>query len=376
MKKTNLRCLAVSMAALLMAAFVGGCGSSQTAATTAAPAAAETQAAAPAQTAAAAKAELTISFSATYQQAETGGQIISYFIDRVKELSGGKIDVKASWGGTLFDSPSELDGVSSGAVDMIALNHMGHPESLVYLSFPGFAPGGTQAALDYFNTIMFDDPTTSALVTEEANGLGIKYLNVIAGGGNALCSKQEFKDLADLVAKSSAFGNFDAAIWEALGFQVSALFPPDIYDALNRGQIDASEMALAPMVSLGWYEVAPYWALDGTYAAGNFFTVNLDWWNGLSDEFRGYIQQAADETEAYSATIYDASIDQDIATVETSTGHKFVELSQGDIDTIWAACFEAKADAALVTGANSGKTEGLTVILEKAAELTGYDWKH
>lgn len=100
---------------------------------------------------------------------------------------------------------------------------------------PGFAPGGTQAALDYFNTLMFDDPDTSALIQGEAEDLGIKYLNVIAGGANALAAKFPFTDLQSLVAGSSSFGNFDAA-----------------------------QMGLAPMVSMAWYEVAPYWALDGT----------------------------------------------------------------------------------------------------------------
>jgi flagellar biosynthesis/type III secretory pathway protein FliH len=53
-----------------------------------------------------------------------------------------------------------------------------------------------------------------------------------------------------------------------------------------------------------------------------------------------------------------------------------VELSQEDIDTIWAASFEAKADSALETAKANGKEEGMTKILEVAAELTGYDWQH
>ena len=111
---------------------------------------------------------LTIKFSSTYQETETGGIIQKYFIDQLNELSGGAIDVDITWGGTLFDSAGELDAVMDGVVDMISLGHLAHLDTLPYLSMPGFAPGGTQAALDYFNTLIFDDPETSALIQGEA----------------------------------------------------------------------------------------------------------------------------------------------------------------------------------------------------------------
>ena len=189
---------------------------------------------------------LTIKFSSTYQETETGGTIEQYFIDQLKEISGGAIDVDITWGGTLFDASGELDAVMDGVVDMIALGHMPHLDTLPYLSMPGFAPGGTQAALDYFNTLMFDDPDTSALIQGEAEDLGIKYLNVIAGGANALAAKFSFTDLQSLVAGSSSFGNFDAAIFEKLGFQVTAVTPPETYEALDRGMIDATQMGSGP----------------------------------------------------------------------------------------------------------------------------------
>ena len=341
-----------------------------------APAASGDKSAAPAASAGSGDVDpLTIKFSSTYQETETGGTIEQYFIDQLKEISGGAIDVDITWGGTLFDASGELDAVMDGVVDMIALGHMPHLDTLPYLSMPGFAPGGTQAALDYFNTLMFDDPDTSALIQGEAEDLGIKYLNVIAGGANALAAKFPFTDLQSLVAGSSSFGNFDAAIFEKLGFQVTSVTPPETYEALDRGMVDATQMGLAPMVSMAWYEVAPYWALDGTYTAGNFFTVNLDWWESLTDAQRDCIQKACDATEDYSATMYDDAIATDIKTVEDATGNKFVELSDADIDTFWSACFEAKAADAMKRAESHGVADGMHTILEKAAEITNYDWQ-
>lgn len=317
-----------------------------------------------------------ISFSTVYNETETGGQIIKHFQDYLSELTGGAITMTIYWGGTLFSDAEALDGVSSGSVNMTALGHMPHLATLNYLAFPGFAPGGTQQALDYFDELMFNNAETAALIEQEAADNNIKYLNVIAGGANAFCTTYEFTDLDSLVSGSKSFGNMDAAIFEKLGFQVTSVGPGDCYDALQRGLIDSTQMGLAPMVSMGWQDVASYWALDGTYSAGNMFTVNLEWWNSLSDAQRQAIQQAADEVEAYSAGIYDDAIATDCATIEEATGNTMVEFSQEDIDRIWAATFDAKAASALETASANGKEEGMTKILEVAAEFTGYDWQH
>ena len=372
MKKKVLSLILV-IAVLASFSMLTACGATPT--TTTAGTTTVTDATTAGGTTAAAVEPLKIKFSSTFQQTETGGEIIQHFIDEVGEMSDGAITVEIAWGGTLFPAPDELDAVATGAVDMIALGHMPHLSILNYLSFPSFAPGGTQAALDYFQTLMFDDPETSKLIQDEATANGVKYLNVIAGGANAFCAKYAFADLASLVAGSSAFGNMDAAIFEKLGFKVTMAFPPDVYDGLNRGLFDSTEMALAPMVGLSWYEVAPFWALDGTYAAGNFFTVNLEWWDALSNAHKAIIQEAATETQAYSATLYDEAIGTLISTVETKTGNKFVELSDADLATIWAAVFDAKAKAALEIAGQNDKTDGMQKILAKAAEITDYDYK-
>jgi TRAP-type C4-dicarboxylate transport system substrate-binding protein len=317
---------------------------------------------------------LTILASCTFGEQETGGMIMQHFIDQVSELSGGNISVNMNWGGTLFNSAGEFDAVADGAVNLIPLGHLPHIDKVTYLGFPGWAPGGVSGVVDYFNTLIFDDPETSKLIQDEATEKGIKYLNVIAGGTNAFCAKYAFTDLDSLSANSKSFGNFMAAQFEALGFQVTAVTPPETYDALNRGLIDSTQMGFAPMVAMAWYEVAPYWALDGTYTAGNMFTVNLNWWNGLSAEQQDIIQTAADDTEQFSMTIYDEAISSDITKVEEFTDNKFVEFNDADIAKIWDACFSANASATMKIAENNGKIEGVNTILKKAAEITGAEW--
>lgn len=126
------KALALLLAAMMLVATLTACGGGG-----------ETQSpAAPSEPTGSAPAEpnggdaidaMTFKFSSTYQEAETGGQIIQFFIDKVSELSGGAITVDISWGGTLFDAMGELDAVMDGAVQMIALGHMPHLNTLNYL---------------------------------------------------------------------------------------------------------------------------------------------------------------------------------------------------------------------------------------------------
>ena len=319
---------------------------------------------------------LEITFNTTYNENETGGYIIKDWIDALDRYSNGSITVNVFWGGTVYSDPDVLDAMESGAINMTTFGHMPHTGTLNYLGFPGFAPGSTQAALDYFNTLCFEDPETSALIQSELAEHNIIFLNVLPGGANAFCTKYAFSDLDSMVSGSQSFGNMDAAIFERLGFQVTSVGPGDCYDALQRGMIDGTQMGLTPMVSMQWYDVAPYWALDGTYTAGNFVSANLEWWNNLTGDQQAIIKAASAQIEILSAEKYSADIEGDIKTVEDATGNAFVQFSDEDLATIWAAIFEAKADAAMQTAAANGKTDGMATILEKAAEITGYNWSY
>jgi OFA family oxalate/formate antiporter-like MFS transporter len=88
------------------------------------------------------------------------------------------------------------------------------------------------------------------------------------------------------------------------------------------------------------------------------------------------ISMAADATEAYSITIYDEAIAGDTAVVEGKTGHPFVRFGQADLDRLWAACYNASADAAINNAGKNGKEAGMVKVLEAAAKFTNYTQRY
>ena len=316
--------------------------------------------------------EVTITFSTTYSETETGGEIIAWFKDYLEGATDGKIKVNVTYGGTLFGDSDQLDGVADGAVNMIALGHNPHADMVPLLcSIPDFAPESVQNAVNYFDFLLFDNEETAALLQGEAANIGVKYLNSIAGGANTFLANFEFSDMASLVAGSKSFGNMEAAKYEGMGFTVEAVLPWDYYNAFETGMIDASQMSSTPLVSMSLYEVAPYWMYDRTYAAGNFFTVNLNWWESLSPEAQAAIEDAAKAAEQYSVEIYEKAIADEQEYLKEK-GTTLIEMNDADFDLWWADVMESKkADSLAIAAGNGNEADALT-ILNAAAEFTGY----
>lgn len=379
MKKT----LALLLALVMMLGIFAACGKTEAPAETPAETPAEAPAEAPAEEPAEAPAEepaapvddTTIIFSSTFSENETGGQIIAHFKESLEAATNGAIKVNVTYGGTLYGSPDELDAVSNGAVQMVALGHNPHADLLPLLcSIPDFAPDSPENALNYFNYVLFENEASSAALKAEAEAANVKYLNVIAGGANTFIANFEYSDLASLAAGSASFGNMEAAKFEALGFTVEAVLPWDYYSAFDTGLIDASQMGSTPLYSMSIYEVAPYWMYDNTYTAGNFFTVNLDWWNGLSAATQDAIQAAATETEEYSIQLYLDALATEADNL-VAKGATLIEMSDADFETWWSAIMESKKTDAMANAETNGNVADCEAVLNAAAEFTGYTFK-
>lgn len=318
-------------------------------------------------------APLTITFNSSYNETETGGVLAKHFKDTLESISNGAITVNVSYGGTLFTPDDELDACGDGAINMMIFGHTRHTAELpVLCAIPDFAPESIQNAIDYFNYVLAD-ADAGAAIQAEADAYGIKYLSVNAGGPNYFLANFAFDNLTDLVAKSAAFGNMAPAKFEALGFNVVGVFPWDYYSAFDTGLMDASQMDGPAMYSMSLFEVAKWWMSDGTFAAGNFITVNQDWWNGLSAEQQALIQQAADETSAFSYT-YNQGEYEKLEQNLLDNGVTLVEMTDAEFDTWWSAIFESAANDAQAAAAANGNLDAVNAVLKAAADFTGYDF--
>jgi TRAP-type C4-dicarboxylate transport system substrate-binding protein len=381
MKRALILSLGVVLA-LAMGLAVAACGGDEEttttgASTTAAPETTTTEGETPTTegettTTVSAQEPITIKYATTFVETEAGGKIVQHFADYVEEKTGGAVTFDVYFGGTLGTNMEELGLVSSGSVDMISLGHPPFADQLPLLNFPMWAPPDAQTAMDYFNHLTFENPDTSVLIQEEAAKNNIIYLGFTAGGGNVFIAKEPFETLADLVGRKFGAGGSIPA-FEALGLTVVQSFPPDTYENLSRGVIEATQMGFVPTVNLKWYEIAKYYKFDGTYAAGNAFSVNLDTWAKLTPETQQIFKDAAKETETFSLGL-DAADTEASITMLTEAGVEVGRLSDEDIARWWNLLFTVSADDCMTRAETLGIVDEMTTVLEAAAEFTGVTW--
>lgn len=92
---------------------------------------------------------------------------------------------------------------------------------------------------------------------------------------------------------------------EALGGAGVVMGGGDVYSALQTGAIDGAAWGLTGALDFNWHEVAGYMADPGFGQVGLMIFMNLDSWNGLSDDARAAIQRAAKRLEAESVARFD-----------------------------------------------------------------------
>lgn len=358
--------LGLVLVLVLSLATLVACGEEEETTTTAAPAETTTTAAAATQE------PVVFKMATTFIENESGGKIVQHFVDYIEEKTGGAVTFEVFPGGTLGGPPELLDLVTSGSVDMVPLGHPPLADKLPLLNFPMWAPGNAQAAVDYFNSLVFDDPTTAPLIQAEAEALGIKYLGFTAGGSNVFVNTEAFDSLADLEGVKFGAGGMIPA-FEALGVEIVQMFPPDGYENLSRGVVDATQMGFVPTVNLKWYEPAPNYLFDGTYAAGNPWTINLNSWAKLTPETQQIFMDAAKDAEAFSLQL---DKDDTAASVEMLKGAGVVvgDLSPEDQKYWYELLFDAGAKDCMDRAERLGITENMTTVLAKAAAITGAPW--
>jgi TRAP-type mannitol/chloroaromatic compound transport system substrate-binding protein len=109
--------------------------------------------------------------------------------------------------------------------------------------------------------------------------------------------KKEIKTVDDLKGLKMRFFGLGARVMQKLGVQTQLIPPGDIFPALERGIIDATELAF-PSIDLkqGFHQIAKHYYFPGWHQQSSVgeLLVNLAKWAELSEEHRRMIEVACD----------------------------------------------------------------------------------
>jgi TRAP-type mannitol/chloroaromatic compound transport system substrate-binding protein len=270
--------------------------------------------------------------------------------DRVRALSGGRLDISVSAAGEVVPAFEVLDAVGNGVADI------GHTASFYWQ--------GKMPAAAFFTTVPFgltpgehvawiDAGGGQALWDELYAPFGVKPF---MGGNTGVCMggwfRREVKSLADMRGLKLRSLGLGGEVYRRLGATPQTTPPAEILVSLQSGVIDGAEfVGPGTDIALGLYRVAPFYYYPGFNKPNGTgeCIVSLKSWNTLSDELKAVITHACATEANYALAEMERLNAQALAALVDE--HK-VKLSAFPEDLIAAA----RKQASDVLGELAGKS--------------------
>lgn len=229
------------------------------------------------------------------------------FSKKVSELTSGKFQISVHAGGELMPPFGVVDGVQNGTVEMAhtaPYYFFGKDETFALACAIPFGLNSRQMTAWMF----------------EGNGLKLmrefyaKY-NIMAfpmGNTGAQMGgwyRKEIKSIADVKGLKMRIGGFAGRVLERLGGVPQNIPGGEIYQALEKGTIDATEW-VGPYddQKLGFNKVAPNYYYPGWWEGGPQLDlyINTKAWEGLSAEYKAVVECASAVAHIDMQAKYDA----------------------------------------------------------------------
>ncbi len=236
--------------------------------------------------------KLATSWPASFPIMGTG---VEKFAQRLKDISGGSLEVKIYPKNVLVPDLAVFDACSSGQID-------------AFHSGPYYWKG-KNSAFSLYSGIPF------GFTAEEINswmlfggGLELwrehyaKYNLYPFMGGNTNIQmggwfRKEIKSLEDMDGLKMRIPGLGGEVFSKMGVNSILLPAGEIYTSLERGVIDATEwVGPALDIKMGFYKVAPHY-YSGWHEPGSILelTFNKQVWNKLAFEHKSMIEAASSE---------------------------------------------------------------------------------
>ena len=230
------------------------------------------------------------------------------FAKVVAEATDNKFQIQTFAAGEIVPGLQAADAVTSGTVEMA------HTASYYYVGKdPTFALFTAQPF--GLNSRMQTSWMHFGGALDLANAFYKKFNIIAFPAGNTGTQmggwfRKEIKSVDDIKGLKFRIAGFAGQIFSRMGAVPQQVAGGEIYPALEKGTIDATEW-VGPYddEKLGFYKVAKYYYYPGWWEGGamlhNF--VNLDKWNALPKNYQAIVKAASETAHTWMQAKYDAA---------------------------------------------------------------------
>jgi len=216
------------------------------------------------------------------------------FVEKINGISS-EVEFEHFDPGELVPTLEALDAVSNGSVDAAYTTSGYWQGKMTAASLFAAVPFGPEAG-EFMAWMLYDDGLTLMREMYEENGFNVHVMpcGIIAPETSGWF-KEEITSLDDLQGLNMRFFGLGAEVMQRLGVSTSLLAGGDIFPALERGAIDATEFSMPRIdARLGFYKIASYNYFPGWHQPATMFEllINKDRWVDLDERAQKQIEVA------------------------------------------------------------------------------------
>jgi TRAP-type mannitol/chloroaromatic compound transport system substrate-binding protein len=212
-------------------------------------------------------------------------------MNTVERVSGGNFELKFFEPGALVPALECFDAASKGSVESCfttAGYHTGKHPSLAFFTAVPFGPSFGE----YFAWMIYGGGKELQNEIYSRSNLYSIDCNMI-GPETSGWFKEQVGSLDDLRGLKMRFFGLGAQVMQKLGVSTQLLAGADIYPALERGVIDATEFSMPNMdIDLGFHQIAKYNYYPGWHQQSSIgeLLMNKAAFEGLSDQNQAILE--------------------------------------------------------------------------------------
>lgn len=213
-----------------------------------------------------------------------------FFAEKVKELSGGRMQVEVFADALLGTEDALLSNIQTGALEMG--NFSSTFANLVrragIFDFPYFISDRSQLELLEQGGVIDE-------IAREAENYNIKLIAINENGFRQITNNirpiYTPDDLKGIVIRTPS-NTLRVRTFEALGATPIAISFSELYQSLSQGICDAQENPVSQVISAQLYDHQPYLSISNHIYTPAWICMNLDLYNSLSDAQKAVIDEA------------------------------------------------------------------------------------
>lgn len=223
------------------------------------------------------------------------------FTKDVERMSGGNFQIRFFEPGALVPALECFDAASAGSVDACWTTpgyHTGKYPALAFFTTVPFGPGfGEFLAWKWFgggNDLRDEIYAKHGLIAFDSFCIGPETSGWF---------RREINSLEELRGLKMRFFGLGARVMQKLGVSTQLLAAADIFPALERGVIDATEFSMPMMdIQLGFHKIAKFNYFPGWHqmVSCSEFLMNKKAFDALPEQYKAMIQVAATAQVAYT----------------------------------------------------------------------------